>query len=152
MTNEDILAFHHREDGDIAQAALNALKRNVWVPKETIKVKVEEGWVTFEGAVDYKFQSTAAEGTVKDLTGVTGVSNFITLKAVVAPSDLRVKIENALKRAGELHGERINVEVDGSKVILRGSVSSWAERDEAERAAWSATGVWNVDDQLEVAA
>ena len=152
MTHEDILTLHDRDDEDIAQAVLNALKQNVWVPKETIKVKVAEGWVTLEGVVDYKFQRTAAEGTVRDLTGVTGVSNFITLKTVVAPSDLRVKIEIALNRAGELHGERINVEVDGNKVTLRGIVSSRAERDEAERAVWSATGVWNVDDQLEVAA
>ena len=152
MTHEDILTFHHRDDEDIAQAALNALKRSVWVPKDSIKVKVKEGWVTLEGAVDYKFQRTAAEATIKDLAGTQGVSNFITLKNVVAPSDLRAKIENALKRAGELDGKHINVEVDGNEVILRGIVSSWAERDEAERAAWSAPGVWNVDDKLEVAA
>jgi len=152
MTHEDVLTFRDRDDEDIAQAALNAIKRNVWVPKETIKVEVEEGWVTLKGAVDYKFQRTAAEGAVQHLTGVTGVSNLIVLKTVVAPSDLKVKIENAFKRAGELDGKDINVEVDGNKVILRGVVSSLAERDEAERAAWSATGVWNVDDQLEIVA
>ena len=102
--------------------------------------------------VDYKFQQTAAEDAVRDLTGVTGVSNLICIKSVVAPSDLKVRIENALNRAAELDGERTKVEVDGNKVILRGKVSSWAERDEAERAAWSAPGVWDVDDQLEIAA
>ena len=148
----DLPSFHQRDDQDIAEAALNALKWHVWVPKDAIKVKVDQGWVTLEGMVDYKFQQTAAEDAVQNLTGVTGVSNLIRLKAVVAPSDLKVKIENALKRAAELDGERIKVEIDGTKVVLRGKVSSWAERDEAERAAWSAPGVWDVDDKLEIAA
>jgi osmotically-inducible protein OsmY len=151
-TKVDLPLAHQRDDQDIAQAALNALKWHVWVPKDAIKVKVQQGWVTLEGTVDYKFQQTAAEEAVQDLTGVIGVSNLISLKAVVAPSDLKVKIENALKRAAELDGERITVEVDENKVVLRGKVSSWAERDEAERAAWSAPGVWDVDDKLEIAA
>jgi osmotically-inducible protein OsmY len=151
-TKVDLPSFHQRDDQDIAQAALNALKWHVWVPQDAIKVKVAQGWVTLEGAVDYKYQQTAAEDAVQDLTGVTGVSNLITLKSCVAPSDLKVKIENALSRAAELDGERINVEVTGNKVVLRGKVSSWAERDEAERAAWSAPGVWDVDDKIEIAA
>jgi osmotically-inducible protein OsmY len=148
----DLPSFHQRDDSDVAQAALNALKWHVWVPKDAIKVKVDQGWITLEGTVDYQFQKQAAEDAVQNLTGVTGVTNLITLKAVAAPSDIKVKIENALKRAAELDGERINVEVDGNKVTLTGNVSSWAERDEAERAAWSATGVWDVDDELEIAA
>ncbi len=151
-TKVDLPLAHQRDDQDIAQAALNALKWHVWVPKDALKVKVEQGWVTLEGAVDYKFQQTAAKDAVQSLTGVTGVSNLITLKAVVAPSDLKVRIEDALSRAAELDGERIKVEVDGNKVVLRGNVSSWAERDEAERAAWSAPGVWDVDDKIEIAA
>ena len=122
------------------------------VPKDAIKVKVEQGWVTLEGKVDYKFQQMAAEDAVQDLTGVIGVSNAITIKAMVAPSDLKGRIENALKRTAELDGERIEVEVDGNKVVLRGKVSSWEEGDEADRAAWSAPGVWDVEDKDEIAA
>jgi len=148
-TKVDLSSFHERDDEDIAQAALTALKWHVWLP-QAIKVKVENGWVTLEGTVDHKFQQTAAEDAVRNLAGVTGVSNLIGLKAVVASSDVKVKIENALERAAELDGEHITVEVDGSKVVLRGTVSSWAERDEAERVAWSASGVRDVDDKIEV--
>jgi len=151
-TKVDLPEAHQRDDQDIAEAAVNALKWHVWVPKDAIKVKVQQGWVTLEGTVDYKFQQTAAEEAVQNLTGVIGVSNLIELKTVAAPSDIKVKIENALKRTAELDGERITVEVDENKVVLRGKVSSWAERDEAERAAWSAPGVWDVDDKLEIAA
>ena len=151
-TKVDLPLAHQRDDRDIAKAALSALKWHVWVPKDAIKVKVEQGWVTLEGTVDYKFQQMAAGEAVQDLTGVTGASNLITIKSVVAPADLKVRIENALSRAAELDSERIKVEVDGNKVVLRGKVSSWAERDEAERAAWSAPGVWDVDDKIEIAA
>ena len=148
----DLPAYHQRDDQDIADAALNALKWHVWVPKDAVKVKVDGGWITLEGTVDYQFQKQEAEDAVQNLTGVTGVSNLINLKIVPAQSDIKTKIDDALKRAAELDGERINVEVDGNKVTLRGNVSSWAERDEAERVAWSAPGVWNVNDELEIAA
>jgi osmotically-inducible protein OsmY len=149
----DLPLLHKRDDQEIAQAAVSALKWHVWIPQDAIKVRVEQGWVTLEGTVDYKFQQSAAEDAVQHLTGVIGVSNMINLKkSVVTPSELKVKIENALNRAAELDGQRINVEVEGNNVVLRGKVSSCAEREEAERAAWSAPGVWAVDDKLEIAA
>jgi osmotically-inducible protein OsmY len=149
----ELPSAHKRDDNDIAQAARNALAWDVWVPQDAIKVKVQHGWVTLEGTVDYKYQQTAAEDDVQDLTGVVGVTNLITVKQpVVAPAELKVTIKNAMSRAAELDGEDIDVVVDGNKLTLRGTVSSWAERDEAERAAWSAPGVCDVDDQLEIAA
>lgn len=151
-TKVDLPSTHRRNDQDIAAAALNALKWHVWVPPESIKVKVEDGWVTLDGTVDYKFQERAAQDAVQGLTGVVGVSNFISIRSAAAPSDVKNKIESALRRAAELDSGQINVEVNGNKVILRGDVNSWAERNEAERAAWSAPGVFEVEDDLQIAA
>ena len=149
-TKVDLPSFHQRNDQDIAQATLNALEWHIWVPRDAIKVKVEQGWVTLEGTVTSKFQQTAAQNAVQNLMGVFGVSNLIIVKSPVEPSDVKAKIENALRRAAELDAEEIKIEVTGNTVVLRGNVSSWAERNQAERAAWSAPGVWDVEDYLEV--
>jgi osmotically-inducible protein OsmY len=108
--------------------------------------------ITLEGEVDYRFQQIAAENAVRNLTGVKAVINLINVKPVVTPSQVKVKIENALRRAAEVDAQRIKVEVRNYKVILRGTVRSWAERGEAERAAWAAPGVREVEDHLNVAA
>ena len=148
----DLPVFHVRNDEDIARAALNALEWDVWVPTKLVKVKVDNGWITLEGEVDFKYQKTAAESAVRNLTGVKGVSNLINLKKpTVLPSEVKVKIDNALRRAAEVDAEHIKVSVVGDKVILRGEVSSWAERDVAERAAWSAPGVNTVEDDVLIA-
>ena len=103
--------------------------------------------------MDYKYQQTAAENAVRNLIGVKGVANLINLKKPsVKYFEVKTTIENALRRAAELDAQRIQVEVDGDKVVLRGDVHSWAERSEAERAAWSAPGVSRVEDDLVVAA
>ena len=149
-TKVNLPSFHQRNDQDIAQAILNALAWHIWVPRDAVKVKVEQGWVTLEGTVTSKFQQTAARDAVKSLMGVVGVSNLINVKSPVEPSDVKVKIENALRRAAELDAQGIKVEVTGNTVVLRGNVSSWAERQQAERAAWSAPGVWDVEDYLEI--
>ena len=152
-TKVELPSMHQRDDADIAQAVVNALKWHVWVPHDAIKVKVAQGWVTLEGAVDAKFRRESAEDAVRYLTGVKGLSNLITvIQPAINSSEVKTKIENALRRATELEATRINVEVDGNKVVLRGNVRSWAERSDAERAAWAAPGVGQVEDNLTIAA
>ena len=137
-------------DADIAEAAENALKWDVLVPQDRIKVTVEKGFLTLEGQVDWEFQRSAAKKTVLNLTGVKGVANEITIKPKVAPTDVKAKIEAALKRNAILDAQQIEVQADGGMVTLRGNVRSWAERDEAEAAAWAAPGVNEVKDLIAV--
>ena len=139
-----------RPDPDIARAALDALKWNVSVPHERVKVKVEKGWLTLEGDVDWYYQKEAAERAVRYLTGVQGVSNLIAVKARPAPSDVKMKIKEALQRGADFDAEHITVEIEGSKAILRGTVRSYAEMRDAERAARNAPGISQVDNRLTV--
>jgi osmotically-inducible protein OsmY len=139
-----------RPDPDIARAALDALKWHVSVPHERIKVKVEKGWVTLEGDVDWYYQKEAAERAVRYLTGVLGVSNLIAVKARPTPADVKEKIKETLQRGAGFDAERITVEIQGNKAILRGTVRSYAEMRDAERAARNAPGITDVENRLTV--
>jgi osmotically-inducible protein OsmY len=139
-----------RTDPDIARAAVDALKWNISVPPDRIKVKVEKGWITLEGDVDWYYQKEAAERAVRYLTGVKGVSNLIALRARPAASDVKQKIRDTLQRGAAFDADRITVEVEGNRAILRGTVRSYAEMRDAERAAKNAPGIAEVDNRLTV--
>lgn len=139
-----------RTDEDIAADVISALRANVSVPDEKISATVAKGWVTLEGEVDWQYQRIAAENTVSKLSGVKGVINQIKVKPRVEPRDVKTKIEEAFKRNAELDAQRITVQVEGGKVVLRGTVRSWAERTAAETEAWSAPGVYSVENHIVV--
>jgi osmotically-inducible protein OsmY len=139
-----------RPDPEIARAAVEALRWNIAVPADRLTVKVEKGWVTLEGQVDYNYQREAAYNAVKSLTGVRGVTNLVTVKAQPAARDVKEKIKEALQRGAQIDAEHIDVEVVGHKAILRGTVRSYAERRDAERAALNAAGITEVENKLVV--
>lgn len=140
-----------RPDPDIARDAVSALKAQLPFSSERIKVIVKSGWVTLEGEVEWQYQKTAAEIGVRRIKGVKGVTNLIQLKPRAEPSEIKKKITDAFKRNAEVDANRIQIETNGSEVILKGSVRSWIEREEAERVAWAAPGVTKVEDRIVVA-
>jgi len=139
-----------RSDTDIAQAAVNTLTWNTQVPSDRVTVAVSDGWVTLRGTVDWQYQKDAAERGVRNLTGVRGITNDMTVGPRVQPGDVQAKIEAALRRNAEIDARRINVSVADGRITLSGNVHSSAERDEARRAAWAAPGVTAVEDHMAV--
>ena len=145
-----ISSWSKTDDNDIAKEIINAFKWNWEVPNDKIKVKVEAGWVTLEGELHWNYQREAAQKAVKNLLGVTGVSNNITIKSETLDSIEKKDIEDALRRNWSIDDEDIDVDVSEHNVTLSGTVNSWYQKDEAGRIAWNAPGVWTVNNELEV--
>jgi osmotically-inducible protein OsmY len=141
---------YERTDSDIARSAVTALELNFVVPRHKVTVSVTDGWVTLKGHVAWQYQKNAAARALRDLAGVLGVSNHIVVESMVQPGDVQTKIEAAFKRSADIDSRRVRVNVESGKVTLTGNVRSWAERQEAERAAWAAQGVTQVEDRLAV--
>jgi osmotically-inducible protein OsmY len=139
-----------RPDPEIAREAVAAIKSQLPVSSEKIKVIVKNGWITLEGEVEWQYQRATAENAVRRIKGVKGVNNTIQIKPHAEPSEIKRKIQEAFLRNAEVDANHIIVEADGGVVTLKGTVRSWIEREEAERAAWAAPGVTNVVDEIVV--
>ena len=141
---------YNKSDTEIAEAVLNALKWHSAVQEEKIKIKVENGVVTLDGEVEWDFQRTNAKRAVENLTGVRAVYNMIALKPKITASGIEQKIQASFQRSATIDSGKITADVAGSKVILRGKVRSFAEKDDAENAAWFAPGVTSVENKIEM--
>jgi osmotically-inducible protein OsmY len=144
----EVRTSNEHSDTAIARAAVNALRWDVMVPDDRIKVMVEKGWLTLKGDLDWDYQRRAAEAAVRNLAGVRGISNLIMVRPYLQPTDVKKRIEETFKRAAAYDAMQVAVEVSGGDVTLRGKVRSWAERREAENAAWAAPGVTAVHNYI----
>ena len=142
--------FGKRNDTEIAETVLNALRWHSAMQEDKIKVKVENGWVTIQGEVEWEFQKNAARTMIENLTGVIGIINNIKIKPSVTATDVKKKITAAFLRSATIDSEKISLEVVGTKVILKGKVRSFAEKRDAENSAWLAPGVDRVENKLEI--
>jgi len=139
-----------RTDPEIARDIVHAMKLDLTVPDDHIKSGVHDGYVTLEGTVDWNFQRSGAEACAKNIDGVRGVLNHISVKPKVSAVEVTHSIEEALRRSAEVDARRITVSAHDGEVELFGRVRSWFEREEAERAAWAAPGVAEVIDHIAV--
>jgi len=141
---------HERSDTEIAEAAGQALKWSALLPADKIQLTVENGWVTLQGELDWEYQRQNAEKAIRPLLGVVGVSNQITLKPRPIPADITERITQALQRQALHEAKRVQIDVDGSTVTLRGQVPSWRDRNAIQSAAWAAPGVQSINNELRV--
>lgn len=139
-----------RTDTDIAKAAVRALKWHGELPEETLTVKVRDGWVTLEGRVQWNYQRERAANAIQALTGVVGITNALLISPKVTPDDVRRRIKKALEREVGREADTMKIEIDGNTIHLHGTVPSWVERRQVERAAWSAPGIIDVQNHLKV--
>lgn len=146
----DLGASNPYADEDIARRAVTSLDLNVLVPPGKIQVKVERGWVTLTGEVDWDYQRSVAATDLRKLRGVVGLTNAVTLRPRATPADIETRIRDALRRNADVESEQVKVLVEGGKVKLEGQVHTWADREAVERAAWSAPGVHVVEDHVSV--
>jgi osmotically-inducible protein OsmY len=141
---------YNKTDTEIAEAVLNALKWHTAVVEDRIRIKVEKGFVTLDGEVEWEYQRTAAKSAIENLAGIKMIYNFISVKPRITVSDLKSKINAALHRSAQIDANGINVEISGSKVILSGTVSSIKEKEDADSAAWMAPGVSSVENRIAI--
>lgn len=139
-----------RNDPDIAHAVADALKWNVWVPDHRIRVRIDKGWVTLEGEADWYYEREEAERAVRRITGVRGITNLVSVRSRPTPSDLKQRIKDALERGADFDADRITIEIEEDKAILRGTVRAFTEKRDAERAALNAPGVRQIDNRITV--
>lgn len=141
---------HQRTDPELARAAIEAISIELPSSHERFKVIAKDGWLTLEGEAEWQYQRNQAEVAARKLHGVKGVINRVVLKPRVAPVEIKTKIENAFKRSAEVDAQNIDVTADGGEVSLAGTVSSWSEKQEAERTAWRAPGVVKVYNHINI--
>lgn len=141
-------SFYQKSDSDIAEAVLFALQQHTSVPHENVKVKVEDGIVTLEGQVDWNYQRKLAEQAIEGLAGIRAIVNNIAIYSVTTGDNVKKRITDAFKRHAVLDASKLKAEVVGTKVILRGAVRSYAEKEDAELAAYSAPGIFEIENRI----